>query len=367
MINLSNFIKLNINRRQTPTLRRARDTLVLYTDISLTGIEADKEYTSNPITDNTNALYKPVKAFFDNGGVKLIFKAIASEDDIELDKLLTDQMLVAIILSGTNVTMSDCIEVINNYIDTVLDVSHDKENIDATKLKLFFVADDAAALSDSNQDYFVQSDSNDVCLIPAAYLTQLDLNERGSIKQYTFTPVKVADEDNDVITDNSEYVTLKEKCINCVGNLANKNRALGGDSLSGVDFTNQFALICLQQDLTDALIDALSTKLKGFAGCAAIQNTCVQTLNKYISNGYIVTDKVWDEADWTVTAEIYGNEVEYTVVEAYEPLDNGYKVLVLPYSTLSVTEKAAHQAPKIYIALAESYGIRQITIEGEVI
>lgn len=365
MINLSNFVKLNINRRQTPTLRRARDTLVLYTDISLTGIEADKEYTSNPITDNTNALYKPVKAFFDNGGVKLIFKAIGPTNWLTADMLnalSADQMLVAVILSGITGSMTTCISHINDYIDVILD----EDNRDVTKLKLFFIAGDDI-LSTSNQDYFVQSNSDDVCLIPAAYLTQLDLNERGSIKQYTFTPVKVADEDNDVITDNSTYVTLKEKCINCVGNLANKNRALGGDSLSGVDFTNQFALICLQQDLTDALIDALSTKLKGFAGCAAIQNTCVQTLNKYISNGYIVTDKVWDEADWTVTAEIYGNEVEYTVVEAYEPLDNGYKVLVLPYSTLSVTEKAAHQAPKIYIALAESYGIRQITIEGEVI
>ena len=55
------------------------------------------------------------------------------------------------------------------------------------------------------------------------------------------------------------------------------------------------------------------------------------------------------------------------LIEKNTPLTLGYRVVVLPYSSLSEDDKQNHKCPPIYIFLAESYGIRSITINGEVI
>ena len=48
-------------------------------------------------------------------------------------------------------------------------------------------------------------------------------------------------------------------------------------------------------------------------------------------------------------------------------LKNGYIVKILPISSLSSTDKSNHSTPPIYIIIADQYGIRKITINGEII
>ena len=53
------------------------------------------------------------------------------------------------------------------------------------------------------------------------------------------------------------------------------------------------------------------------------------------------------------------------VLEFIKDID-GYKVVVLPFNSLTQEERNRHALPDVYILLADTYGIRQINITGEV-
>ena len=82
-----------------------------------------------------------------------------------------------------------------------------------------------------------------------------------------------------------------------------------------------------------------------------------------MTNGYLSIDKTWTKP--TKTISYNGNN--YTLIKQKTPLTLGYKIVVLPLNSLSDEDKALRKCPPVYIFLADSYGIRNITINGEVI
>ena len=61
------------------------------------------------------------------------------------------------------------------------------------------------------------------------------------------------------------------------------------------------------------------------------------------------------------------NGKQYTIIEEGTPLTNGYFVQILPMSALTENDRAARKAPPIYVIIADQYGIRAITVNGEII
>ena len=71
-----------------------------------------------------------------------------------------------------------------------------------------------------------------------------------------------------------------------------------GDTISFLDVTN--SLIVLHQTVTDRLLTLLAQKIKGNAGVSAIYTTIAGELNRYVTNGYLSTDKVWTDTTKTL-------------------------------------------------------------------
>ena len=100
--------------------------------------------------------------------------------------------------------------------------------------------------------------------------------------------------------------------------------------------------------------------IKGETGVSAIHTTVAEELNRYVTCGYIATDKVYTGE----TLAYSYNGQNYVLLEKNTPLLTGYAILVVPYSALTAEDKAAHKAPPIYVALADSYGIRKVDLSG---
>ena len=119
-----------------------------------------------------------------------------------------------------------------------------------------------------------------------------------------------------------------------------------------------FMLICLHQTLTERLTELLVTKIKyNQSGLAQISAVLNKELQKYVDNGYLTTNKTWSEED------LYYRGV--LIIKKNTPLLLGYKYVILPFSTLSDTERQENALPEIYILIADSYGIRKINISGK--
>jgi len=204
----------------------------------------------------------------------------------------------------------------------------------------------------------------------AAYLTNINVFAANSIKDYDFSIEKIdytyTNSGNEVVEvkgtlvdDDTDAKTLLKTNINFNGELVGEVRALGGNDTNGNDFVNEFMLILLHQTLTEQLVNLLTSKIKyNSTGLSLIGATIARELQKYVTNGYLTTDKTWDDEDL-----VYNG---ITIITKNTPLKIGYKYVVMPFSTLSVEERKDHKLPTIYILIADSYSIRKITIEGTV-
>ena len=193
----------------------------------------------------------------------------------------------------------------------------------------------------------------------AAYLTKIDVYKENSVRDYMFTQETITAEN---ISD-SDYELTTANNLNVDVNLADAVRNLGGNCKNGSDLTNTFVKIVLHQTLTEKLVSLLTTKLKNEDGISKIYATIVQELENYRTCGYLTTDKIWTDEDYTITY----NSTSYTIIEKGTALTTGYFVKVLPMSSLTDADKIARKTPPIYVIIADQYGIRKITISGEVI
>ena len=193
----------------------------------------------------------------------------------------------------------------------------------------------------------------------AAYLSGIDVYGVSTVNDYMYTAESI---DEEVLTDEL-YETLSLNNINVDTYFAGNVRDLGGNLKNGADLTNSYVRIILHQTLTDRLLELLVTKIKNVDGVGKIYATISKELENYRSCGYLSTDKVWTDKTITVTA----NGKQYTIIEEGTPLTNGYFVQILPMSALTENDRAARKAPPIYVIIADQYGIRAITVNGEII
>ena len=193
----------------------------------------------------------------------------------------------------------------------------------------------------------------------AAYLSQINVYKTNTVSDYMFTKEAITAE---TLTD-TEYENIIGANCNVDVYLANSVRNMGGNLKNGADLVNSYTLIVLHQTLTQRLLELLATKIKGSKGLAQIYATIAQELEAYRSCGYLTTDKIWSEEDLVVTY----NSQNYTVITKGTPLNSGYAIKVLPFSSLTVPDKTERKTPPIYVIIADQYGIRKITVNGEVI
>lgn len=371
-IDLRNFVDINIQAKVPAKVSGSRDTIILYTSegndknsikvsnsTKLDGFISLDSFTTTYGADMPNALAY-LKVFFDNKGVKCIVKPQVQISELT-SQIITDldneYILVAYASAESDViTNYNSLKTIAKNMLTQID-----PEVYGINEKIILARTNVNTDTDEVKNFVVKFSSvQGAEMTIAAYLTRINVYGANTVNDYAFTAENITaenitDESYKLIINNNENVDIY---------LANAVRNCGGNCKDGIDIVNNFVRIILHQTLTNQLISLLTEKIKNSSGVAKIYTTCCAELDKYLINGYLSTDKVWTDDDYVVTKP---NGVSYTIIEKGTPLLNGYNVTVLPLTSLTDDEIKAHKSPDIYIVIADQYGIRKITINGEVI
>lgn len=365
-INLKRFVDIDIQSKVISSSTSERDTVVL---LSSEGQSENnkiysslKEFNSDPNTSSLTKTKKYAEMYFSNGGLKLDVRyKIASNTDIvsEIKKLPYNEIVVA--YCGTYSEMKTAATTITASKGSVGSINSTYGINQKILLGRTTSAEDCSGIDNFAVKVSAIEGSE---MTIAAYLSRINIYGVNSIHDYAFTVESFSTQDlTNIVNDDTILGNTLDNNMNIDMELAGAIRNLGGNLTNGLDLVNQYTLIVLHQTITDRLLKLLTQKIKGQSGVNSIYTTIVDELSRYVTNGYLTTDKVWKDETKTLS---YNNQT-YTLIEKDQALVLGYHIVVLPLSALSEEDKAKRKCPPIYIFLADSYGIRNITINGEVI
>lgn len=352
-IDLKQFVDINIVPHAASNAKGTRNA-VLFTSEGSSGtpiIINDLNDVTTKLSEMTNTS-KFATVFVEHGGTNLKVicgKATLSKADIA--SLDTSDVVVAYYsTTGTNTLV------------TAAKAYEADSSVYGINEKIFVSAGTANASADTFKDVanfaYKYSTVIGAEMTMAAYLSKIDVYSIDSVKDYAFTKELIAAADDSAFTSE-----LQSANYNIDLTLANSTRNVGGNCTDGKDLVNSYVRIVLHQTLTDKLVDLLTQKIRGTAGVSKIYSTISKELQNYLTCGYLTTDKIWTDDDYKVTVD----DQTYTIIEKGTALQNGYLIKILPMSSLTDAQKAKHSAPYIYVVIADQYGIRFITINGEVI
>ena len=352
------FVDVNIVYNQQSSSNTIRDTVVVFTSAAALST-VDKIYASQTEYNNDTAVYNKdttldafIKTYFDNGGNKVRVKYTAAASLSDSINALDNEYIVVAYAAASNYTT----------MQSAASSRQKNSKIYGINQKILLASYNNSAFTglSPTENFAVKYSKNDGAeMTIAAYLSNVDINGINTIHDYNFTQENLTPE----TADDTVLGKVLDNNLNVVMRLAGVNRNLGGNLTDGSDLVNQYTLIVLHQTLTEKVINCLAQKIKGSTGLSALYSVISNELTRYTTCGYLTTDKVWLKPTLTVAK----NNNTYTLIEKGTPLINGYNITILPLSSLTDEEKSKHQAPYIYIVLADSYGIRTVTINGEVI
>lgn len=211
--------------------------------------------------------------------------------------------------------------------------------------------------------YTASADTDYIVATVAAYYTKINLNDERTIRDYAFTAENFLIDFDLGGTNIVEFTETNNTVASCMAAnilvdtyLAGSIRNIGGNDLTGEDITNLVMRIILQQTVTNSLVTLLSSKIKlNMSGITSVKAAISNELLRYVANGYIDTEKVWQEDDLYIDNEL--------VATQNGTLPNGFAIHVSPISSDDVKN---HRIPAIYILYGDSVGVRTIEITGEV-
>lgn len=372
-IDVRRFVDINIKQHVESVLSGTRDVVILYTHEGtqgkISGVEQESITASSIFASYSaaaavydKATYPDTNAYlamyFNNGGARIVVIEGYSYNSLTADiikQLPNEYILIALCAAAANA---------NNAFTTMQGIATSREtdaSVYGVNEKIIFARVPTQDTEVASVQNFAVKYSNVFAaeMTMAAYLSGIDVYGVNTVNDYMFTAEVIAEE---VLTD-AQYATLQQANVNVDTYLAGNVRNLGGNLTNGAEMANAFVRIVLHQTLTQRLLALLVTKIKNADGIGKIYATICNELANYRTCGYLSTDKVWTDATMKVTV----NNKDYTIIEQGTPLINGYHVVVLPLSALTQNDIALHKAPPIYVIIADQYGIRAITVNGEII
>ena len=366
-IDLKRFVNIDIQQHISPTVIGTRDTVVLFTGENanignklITGIVNneiildDGSKVAGSTIPNT---FEYLKVFYNNNGgkVKLVENTQYSTLTKEVIKAL-DNKYICIAYAAEESSQEEVYEKLKTIAE---DLSNDN-TVYGINEKLILARTMDNSDDEEVKNFVVKYSSiQGAEMTIAAYLSKINVYGINTIYDYAFTQEVITPE---TISDTNFGLVI-ENNMNIDVNLANTIRNCGGNCKDGLDITNNFVRIILHQTLTDKLLNLLLQKIKGNTALGKIYTVISQELDNYLTNGYLSTDKIWKDDKLVINR----NGVDYTIIDKGTPLTNGYIIQILPMKALSAEEQRTHSTPPIYIIISDQYGIRQITINGEVI
>ena len=350
-IDLKQFVDVDIKRHITSEIEASRPVAVLFANTANKTAENSATYDSfSKIEEQyakSDAVYDYAKIYFNNGGLELyVVENTAALTKALVTALDNKYICIAYASDDANYTaMKSIAESLN--ADTSIYGINEK----------IILARTESDNDDSIKNFAVKySKVKGAEMAIAAYLSKVNCYGVDSIYDYMFTEEKIITAED---IDTDAYKSIISHNMNVDITLANVTRNCGGNCKNGDDLVNNYCRIVLCQTLTDRLVQLLTQKIKSSTGVSKMYAVVAQELDRYLQAGYLTTDKIWPD-DWTIDY----NGRKYTIIEKGTALINGYVIQIMPVSVK--VDNIVHEAPPIYIALADQYGIRKITLEGSI-
>lgn len=388
-ISLDKFVNIQIVNNNISSTNTDRDTVVLITSEGEAPKDAiyssAQEFIAAHSTGSFTNTTEYVNVYFNNSGNKLhVYEGVTqTSDPSQLSAFIRTLQDEYIVIAVVGLTFANA-KTVAQSLDTASTVSGNSVPSGIhRKILLCRVAETDIYSSESLVEELnatgiyslcaKYSDVNGAEMTIGAYLSNIVIYGNDTVHDYSYTSEVLdsfADDINHLrstipssISDDDIYDVLDSNHINFDYTLAGVNRNIGGDMTSGLSLVNEFMLIVLQQTVTDRVLSTLASKLKGSTGLARLRSAISDELNRYVTNGYLTTDKIWTDESWT---EVY-NGTTYTIIDSNTPIPNGYIIQILPFTSLSESDKSGKYAPPIFLILADQYSIRKVNIYGEVI
>lgn len=347
-IDLKQFVDVDIQRHITSEIEASRPAAVLFANTASkeSAIYESFSEVKEQYTDK-DAVYEYAKIYFDNGGLKL--------NIIEKTAALTKDLITA--LDNQYICIAYASDTANySTMKSIAESLADDTSIYGINEKILLARTESDE-PDSIKNFAVKySTTVGAEMSIAAYLSKINCYGVDSIYDYMFTEEKSIAAEN---INTETYKSIINHSINVDIAFANVIRNCGGNCKNGDDLVNNYCRIVLCQTLTDRLVQLLTQKIKSSTGVSKMYAVVAQELDRYLQAGYLTTDKIWPD-DWTIDY----NGRKYTIIEKGTALINGYVIQIMPFSVK--VDNIIHEAPPIYIALADQYGIRKITLEGSI-
>lgn len=369
-INLKRFVDINIQPHISESINSTRNTVALFT---YEGSSSDTPKVFNSMQDvindgtfnSSSDTYKYLQVYFNNYGVSANVYCGMPYTSLTKDVVLNlsnDLIYIACVVQDDNIEACySALKALAQSLDSDNTVYGINEKLILARTKA--TTGSASTINvdtDSVANFIVKFSSTiGAEMTIAAYFSQLDVYGTDTVKDYAFTEENITEE----IVDDNLFGAIQTNNMNVDITLANSVRNCGGNCKDGQDAINNFTRIILHQTLTSRLINLLTEKIKDSSGVSKIYSVIAQELERYKTSGYLTTDKIWTDR----TLYVNYNGATYTIINQGDALLNGYVIKVLPIVSLTEEDRQKHLAPPIYIVIADQYGIRQITITGQVI
>lgn len=335
----------------------------IYNDLILVGASSDYNTFYEPGGEETERIKNNDKGtgvadyariFFQNGGVELIFTARPLRD-LFGDPDYKKQNLQNIIWVQYNYITNEAPKVDDNLKDLIGTGIYSKLLIYRYGPTVE-VPPELANNDDVSSSIIVKkSGVTGAEMAIAAYLSKMKVYDK--VTDYSFTEEFGIPEDLSNLmkpTFGGGIVNYRLNFEMQVG--TNKYLNIGGNTLAGKPLVEQFVTVVLTQTLTDRVFDVLSAKLVGQKGLAAIRTAISAELDKYVSSGFLTTNKVWTSNDLIVDNPYYPDHPE-TIITKNTPLASGYYIHLFK---LGFDGQLAYA----FILLPTTKGIRYIKIDG---
>lgn len=362
------MISTNITYDTAISISSTRDTVLLYIETLPSGVEdgmlfvekttdvhkddegkysvikdGESETTTLTITDSDFIRY--LDTYFLNGGNKLLIKKGTIPTNVTSLKTLSTNYIV-LVQYDTNGGFSS-----SKYanIDTLTGV-----------FRKIIVGRSSKQIATDELGCCAVKVSNLVGaeMSIAAYLSQIDVYDSGKVNDYANT-IETMFDDESVTIDVSEDTSLISIPYNFDMYIANEWCNLGGNLTNGESLVVEYILIIMQQTLTNALYRTLRAKVKGQSGVSALRTAMCAELNKYTSSGFLVTDRVWEKDDLTLSNPLDKTASKETIISKNTPISSGYYIHMFK---LTNNRREVYS----YIILTTNAGIRYVRVDGRV-
>ena len=219
----------------------------------------------------------------------------------------------------------------------------------------------------------MEDDTPNTCgaeLTIAAYLSQINITQANSMRDYCFTDeasvLNCLAYDKTLVPTNvsaTNYDTYKSY-LNFIDTIGNQNVNFGGNTVYGTTITSEWGAIAAENGVVYGVLRVMLQKqYLTDGGLTNVLSEINNVLSDYVTNGFLETNTTYTGL---TRYKNYGDR-SYVLVENGQELPNGYCVVAIPMSRLTIQDRQARKFTPIFIYMQTMGGAREIDITGDIL